>query len=251
MPTIVLNGHRLAYREMGAGPLLLILPGNTSASAHLEGEITYFSQRFHCVALDFWGTGGSQRLDRWPVDWWQQGARDALALAAALGQPDCLAMGCSGGAWAALWMAVFAPEQVRAVVADSEVPFYPPDLLRQQVAARSLEDPGAAGFWKAAHGADWQEVVQRDSQLLLDFADAGGDMFGGALSKITCPVLFTASLADELLPDCGSQILAMLAQVQGSRAFLLREGAHPLMWSRPRQFRGAALAFLIEVTHQI
>ena len=80
MPYFSSDGHRLFYREKGTGELLLILPGNTASSACLGDEISYFSDRYHVVSTDFLGTGKSDRLPVWPLDWWEQGARDAAAL---------------------------------------------------------------------------------------------------------------------------------------------------------------------------
>ena len=90
MPYFEHNGHRLFYRASGDGPLLLLLPGNTASSVCHEGELAHFGQRYHAVALDFWGTGQSDRLAQWPVDWWSKpdifrrvadGFRTALASA--------------------------------------------------------------------------------------------------------------------------------------------------------------------------
>jgi len=78
MPHFITNGHRLFYREQGQGGLLVLLPGNTASSAHLLGELDYFGQFFHAVAMDFWGTGRSDRLSFWPDDWWQKGAANAF-----------------------------------------------------------------------------------------------------------------------------------------------------------------------------
>ena len=44
MPYFIRNDNRLFYREQGAAPLLLILPGNTAASACREAELAHFGQ---------------------------------------------------------------------------------------------------------------------------------------------------------------------------------------------------------------
>lgn len=244
MPYFVSRGHRLHYRERGQGPLLLILPGSTASSAGHQGELAYFSRRYHTVSLDFWGTGQSDRLAVWPEDWWERVARDAVGLVRSLGYERCIAMGTSGGAAVALLMAIMFPAQVQAVVADSVVERPTPDGLRASVADRGWRTPEQVSFWQRMHGDDWEAVVEADGDLLHRFADRGADWFGGRLPEIACPALFTASLHDELLPDVGPQLLRMLDQVRDSRVFLTRDGGHPLMWSRPGEFRRAASAFL-------
>ena len=239
------NGHRLAYRAQGSGPLLLILPGNTSSSAWHEGELQHFSGRYHAAALDFLGTGQSERLAIWPENWWKHGALDALALIEALGEEQAVLVGTSGGAVAALWAAILAPERVRAVVADSTGEFADPELLRAEIGNRAYKTPEQASFWRKAHGEDWEQVVEADNQICMALAARGGDWFGGRLNEIHCPVLFSASLRDDLLPDLREQLPRMAAQVADGYVFLCGgAGAHPLMWSRPAEFRTAADAFL-------
>jgi pimeloyl-ACP methyl ester carboxylesterase len=244
MPDFTANGHRLFFREQGHGDLLVLLPGNTASSAHLSGELAYFGQSFHAVALDFWGTGRSDRLPLWPDDWWQQGAADAAALIARRNIAPAVIIGMSGGAAVALHLALDYPHLVRAVIADSFTPTIPPGRLAREVNTRLPASPDAAHFWEVGHGADWQAVVACDSDLCRRFDHRGGDFFGNRLKQVRCPVLFTASLADELLVDVAAQNLAMVAEVPDSRVFFAKEGAHPLMWSNPTAFRAAANAFL-------
>ncbi len=144
----------------------------------------------------------------------------------------------------ALLLAILHPKQVRAVVADSTVERFPPGWLEQSVAERQQRAPGQVEFWQAAHGADWEAVVEADSDMLLRFSRQGGDAFRGRLAQIRCPVLFTGSLRDPLLPDPGGQMVGMARQVHGSQVYLAAEGHHPLMWSRPAEFRRACQACL-------
>ena len=244
MGTIHHDGHTLAYRQQGDGPLLLILHGNTASSAMHQGELDHFGRHWRAVAPDFWGCGQSDRLDVWPDDWWEQGARDAAALVDHLGESQCVVTGTSGGGVVALLMAILFPAKVRAVIADSCVAHLPDNDVHWLVSERQQRTPGQIGFWKAAHGEDWERVVNADSDLLLRFGERGGKWFDGRLSRIQCPVLFTASLADDLLPDVGAQVCHMAMEVKDSRVFFTNTGGHPLMWSRPVVFRAVADCFL-------
>ncbi len=247
MPYFSHNCHRLFFQERGSGPLLLILPGNTASSAVHQGELDYFSQQYRAISLDLRGTGRSERMTVWPDDWWEQGARDAAALIEHLGYRRCVVMGTSGGAVAALLMAALFPGRTRAVIADSCVAHQTPERLLAEVVARTQRTPEQVAFWQHAHGDDWQQVVNADSELLLELADRGGQLLDSRLERIRCPVLFTASLRDEVLPDVERQVRAMARQVADSRVFFSDEGTHPLMWSRPQEFRRAADRFLDRV----
>ncbi len=244
MPNFVSHGHILYYREQGDGPLLIILPGNTASSACHEGDLQHFGARYHALSIDLLGTGQSDRLEDWPVNWWELGGRDAVALIEHLNEPGAILVGTSGGAAAALWAAILFPDRVRAVIADSIVPFDPPAMLRREVENRQARTPEQVGFWQFAQGEDWEAVVEADNQLLLKFADSGGDYFGGRLSEISCPVMFSLSLTDSVLYEVGRQSVQMAAQVPGSRLFLLNRGNHPLMWSCSEDFYTAADGFL-------
>jgi valacyclovir hydrolase len=248
MPEFISSGRRLHYREEGTGPLLVILTGNTSSSAMQRGELSHFGQRYHAVALDYWGTGESERASFWPDDWWQIAAGDATALLAHLDEGPAVLVGSSGGGVVALVVAGLEPERVAAVVADSCVPVLPPEWIMKVLAARARANAGTVAFWRKAHGEDWAEVVACDSDLMRRAAGAGGvDVLSGRLGAVRCPVLFTASIRDEVLPDLDSQILGMVRETAGGRLVLTDRGTHPLMWSRPNEFRWAADCFLAAI----
>lgn len=153
MPSFIHNTHRLHYREQGDGPLLLILPGNTASSACHSGELAYFGQHYRTVALDFLGTGQSDREAVWSDDWWEQAAYDAASLVDHLGQESCLAMGTSGVAIVVLLLAILIPERVQAIIADSCVERFPAEWLETLVAERVQQTPEqVAGYIHFAIG---------------------------------------------------------------------------------------------------
>jgi pimeloyl-ACP methyl ester carboxylesterase len=244
MPFLSQQGHRLFYRQQGQGPLLLVLPGNTASSAHHAGELAYFGQRFHTVSPDYWGTGQSDRLASWPDDWYQQAAQDACALAAHLGEARCIAMGTSGGAVVALWMAILRPQQVRAVIADSTVETMPAAWLEMVMQERAKRTSGQVTFWQQAHGDDWSQVVEADSAMFVRAWSMRRSVFDSRLGEIACPVLLTASLADPMLPDVGAQTLHAAQQIPGCQVYLHTCGGHPLMWTQPADFRRICDSFI-------
>lgn len=244
MPYFTHRQRRLFYREEGQGPLLMILHGNTASSAAHLGELTYFGERYRAVALDFPGAGQSERMDVWPDDWWLQGAEAAVGLMDHLSVSQSVVMGTSGGAVAALLMAQHAPERVRAVIADSCVIRQPPEVLRAEVASRRQRHPEAVAFWQHAHGDDWEQVIEADSDLMLRLAQRDGRWFERNLSEIHCPVLLTGSLQDLTLHNGAAQMIQMAGQIAESQLVLINGGRHPLMWTRPGRFRCAADGFL-------
>jgi len=251
MPYFEWNGNNLFYRQRGNGPLLVLLPGNTASSAHLQSELDYFSDRFKIAALDFLGTGQSDRVEVWADRWWLQGARQTAALIEHLGAEHAFLIGTSGGAVAALLTAIHFPEKVLAVVADSFVEKAPPDQFRQHVIAdRAQRTPGQVEFWRTGHGNDWEQVVDADTAMLEHFANQGADWFNGKLDQTQCPVLLTGSLKDELIIDVADQFCGMVQKIRYCRLYLHSQGGHPLMWSQPTVFRAVSDLFLSDVCDQ-
>ena len=244
MPYFSHRHRRLFYREQGEGRLLIILPGNTASSAVHVSELATFGERYHAVALDFPGTGQSDRLVKWPDDWWLEGGQAAVALMDHLTASEAIVMGTSGGAVAALLMAQHAPGRVRAVIADSCVARQPPEVLRAEVAGRRERHPEAVAFWQHAHGDDWEQVIEADSYIMLRLAERNGRWFERSLSEVQCPVLFTGSLQDATLHNGAVQMVEMATQIPESQLMLVNGGDHPLMWTRPEVFRRAAESFL-------
>ena len=245
MPHFNYYQHRIFYRQQGEGPLLLILPGNTAASICHQDEIDYFSKRYCAVSLDFLGTGNSDRLAIWPKDWWAKGADQVQALITHLGYDKALVIGTSGGAVVALLLAIHFPQHVRGVIADSTIERFAPEILQRNVIeGRSQPTSEQIQFWSFVHGDDWEQVVDADTTLLHQLAKQGGDWLGGRLNEIQCPVLLTASLEDEFLPDIVSQLTSMARQIPECCIFLTNSGGHPLMWTQSLVFRRVADSFL-------
>ncbi len=242
-----LNHMRINYRLLGEGPLLIVLHGNTASSWAHQADLEEFSDRFMVAAPDLPGCGTSERIYDWQPDWWEHAGDVAAALADSLKEPRFIVMGTSGGAVAALYCAMNHPERVDAVVADSVVPFLPPDRLRAEVEKRRQVTPDQKRFWRFCHGDDWDAVVEEDNQLLLRFADAGGAWFENRLGEIACPVLITASLQDDSLVDVQAQVESMAARIPTCRVFLSPTGGHPLMWSERAAWRAQVDAFLATI----
>ena len=180
MPYFDWRGRRLHYREAGdpAAPLLVIMPGSTASSANHAGELRFFGRTRHVAALDYLGTGESDRLEPWPPDWWESGAAQADALAAHLGAERYALLGCSGGGTMALLAAADHPDRVTAVVADSCPERLSPADLRRLVDLRLDEasprtGPGARDGSPAGGIADQPipgslvEYVWREGPRLL------------------------------------------------------------------------------------
>jgi pimeloyl-ACP methyl ester carboxylesterase len=244
MPYFHVQDRRLFYRDAGNGPLLVILPGNTASSASHDSELHYFSHRYRTLVPDLPGTGRSYRMDPWPSDWWRHCAEAVATLVGWLGHDRYAVMGTSGGGALALLCALGAPDRVTAVVADSCVARLTGATLRRLIESRDQAGPELTAWWQRAHGEDWRRVLAADGSLLGRFAETGLDYFQGRLGEIRCPVLLTASLRDNALPDLQQQVTSMAEQIPSARVYLANTGGHPFMWTSPSEFRRVSGEFL-------
>jgi pimeloyl-ACP methyl ester carboxylesterase len=245
MPYYQWNHRRIFYREKGSGPLLILLPGNTSSSVNMQADLAYFGKRFRGVSLDFLGTGRSDRVEYWADDWWLQGAHQVKALVQHLGEERCILVGTSGGAVTALLCAIHYPDIVRGVVADSFIPTLSREMLENiLIPDRAELQAGQIMFWEAAHGPYWKQVVDADTAMIERFVRRGGDWFKDQLEMVKCPVLLTASKVDPVLPGVEGYFAEMVQQISGGRAYLHHEGLHPLIWSVPQVFRAVSDIFI-------
>jgi valacyclovir hydrolase len=248
MPHFTTEGCRIFYRETGAGKPVVVLPGNTASSMHHQGDLVRLGQRYHAVSPDYRGTGESGRIAVWPDDWWMQNAHDVAALIHHLQYEQAILIGISGGAAVALWCSILFPDAVTAVVADSVGHHLKPGIIQAEIANRRLYNQETADFWQHGHGADWRQVIEADCDLLLRFADRGGQLFDERLTSIQCPVLFTGSTNDEFYPDLQIQFEQMSQQIPNSQIHMVNGGGHPLIWSCADEFYAVVEPFLEKVT---
>ena len=248
MPYMIVPEGDIYYEIAGAGPLLLIFPGNTSGAVHHAGEMAHFGDRFTVASFDYIGYGRSTRIHPLPDDFYARNARHGAALARRLRVPNLIVMGTSGGGIAALWMAILYPEMVLAVIADSTPAEFPLELAEMVLAERDDAWPPQVAFWTAAHGEDWKTVVDADTELVRRLAAAhGADLFAGRLGEIHCPVLVTASSADAAIGAPGLSLATLVHAISGAKGVLFHGGGHPTIWSQPERFRRVAGRFLTDV----
>ena len=115
---IVLHGHRVAYREAGSGPVIVLVHGITSTSATWERVMPYLAERFTVVAPDLLGHGQSAKpRGDYSLGAYASGVRDLLI---ALGHERATFVGHSLGGGVAMQLAYQFPERCeRLILVDS------------------------------------------------------------------------------------------------------------------------------------
>jgi pimeloyl-ACP methyl ester carboxylesterase len=129
VPEIVLaNGVRLHWREAGelSKPAVVwIHGGSIEDSSSMVADLEPFAGRVRALFPDTRGHGLSERFERIEDYAYAKKAEDLLLWLDALGVERAVFGGASMGAALSLWLAVHAPQRIRAVVSISGPPYAP------------------------------------------------------------------------------------------------------------------------------
>ena len=252
------DGLRLAYREQGDGPPLLLLHGGMSDSREWHRQLDALSDRWRVVAWDAPGCGGS---DDAPPDWLIDDFAGAVAgLAAALGVSRAHLCGVSFGAGLALAVAARAPELVRSLVLVSGYAGWAGSLPAEEVQERlrfalaAAQDPPEPRLEDGRHftGPDpSQEVLQELLEIARDARPSTYAVLGRAfatadlrpvLPQLQVPVLVVCGEADTRCPPAVSEALA--AAIPGATMIALPGVGHVLHQEAPEVLERVLRPFL-------
>lgn len=248
MPYFDYHGHNLFYEEFGRGAPLLLLHGNTASSRMFCEIAAKFAQDHRVILLDFLGCGRSDRVEALAEDLWYDEAMQAVRLLEGMGCRSANVVGTSGGALAALNLALERPDLVGKLVADSfegenALPEITNALRKEREASK--RDPGAMWFYEAMNGADWKRVVDADTRAILAHAERICNFFHKPISALQCEILFTGSKEDPFCPDGFYENLfaGMLHKIGHGQMRLFDHGDHPAMLSNADAFVALSEAF--------
>src|SRR5262249_29297862 len=126
--TVLPNGVRLHWREAGdptKPPVVWIHGGSIEEASSMVADLEPFAARIRALFPDTRGHGLSARFERVEDYRYPKKAEDVLLWLDALGLERAVFGGASMGAALSLWLAVHAPQRVRAVVSISGPPYAP------------------------------------------------------------------------------------------------------------------------------
>lgn len=240
MPYFKYNEKKVYFNTYGKkGPFLLLLHGNSVASAMFRKEIKrFYEKHFRVFTFDYPGHGKSQKTAELPQDFWFENAKVAAALFERLGVNRAYVIGTSGGALVGLNLALERPELVIKLVCDSfigeTIPSEMADRIKQ---ARTLEKNGEMAFaWFMLHGFKWEKVVDMDTKILLEAAKTGQKTFHKDMGDISVPVLLTGSKTDEAIPGMEAMIDVLKKKNGKFESYIFDTGGHMTMMTRNYDF---------------
>lgn len=243
------HGHSLYYEERGSGAPLLLLHGNTASSRMFAGVAEKYAQNYLVITPDFLGCGRSERVPVWSEDLWFDEAMQAACLLDTLGLENANVISTSGGALAAINLALERPDLVKMLIADSFEGEHALPMMTDSLCAgreSSKLDSGARAFYEMMNGSDWEQVVDADTQAVLAHAAHIGNFFHKPLSELKPGILLTGSREDEFCTgDFFEKLFSdMLRKIGHGEMHLFEHGGHPAMLSNQEEFIAVSERFL-------
>lgn len=236
------------YEIIGEGEPLVLLHGNTASSKMFDYEIDTYSKYFKVIKVDFIGGGQSERVVKFPVNYWEYNAKMVVELCNYLNFKNVNLLGTSGGAVVAFYIAIYSPNLINKIVADSfGGNTYTKEEAINAVNSRDYNNQELVGFWTWMHGDDWQNIVELDSQLLIDFTESKNTIFDKeSLSKINSKILVTASKQDSEFTNIEIRLNDFIKNIKQCELVLFEQGDHPAMYSNQSKFRKLSIDFLLD-----
>ena len=250
MPFFKYVDRSIFYEEYGTGKPLIFLHGNTASSKMFELLMPLYAENFRCILIDFLGNGQSDRVEHFSSDVWYDEALQIIALTEHLQCGKVSLIGTSGGSWAAINAALERPDLFHAVVADS---FdgrtlndnFSANLLAERKAAK--EDIQSRQFYEWCQGADWEKIVDLDTEALLKCAEEKRPLFHKPLEQLKTPILFVGSKEDE---SCRSNLeeeyREMASMLSQSSVYLFPSGGHPSLFSNAEKTADIVYNFIFQ-----
>ncbi len=235
------------YRVSGEGRPLVIIHGDTASSKMFIPELKFYSKNFKVILLDLVGQGKSHRIDKLPLNYWDFNSTLIIELCKHIGITDVNLLGTSGGAIVALNAVLKQPSLFNRIIVDSFIG----EHLSYEFAKKIVDDRKIAKgklcsnlFWFIMHGFDWKNVIDQNTNLIIDFSRDIGDFFNYELSNIENNVLITGSTKDDLIPNIESTLKDINLKMKNSKLVIFENGNHPAMFSNKKEFRNLVLKFL-------
>lgn len=246
------ESKNIYYEELGAGRPLLLLHGNTASSVMFSGIAGQYAHKYKVILLDFLGHGKSGRLERFPADLWYEEALQAIEFLTKKEYRDVFLLGSSGGAIAAINIALERPGLVHKVIADSfegtaAIDAFTANIVNDR--AYSKQNAGARVFYQAMQGDDWENVVDNDTNAIAEHAKSIHAFFHKPISSLQADILMTGSNEDEFAAIMDKEFYKntyskMIKEIGHGEFYLFEHGGHPAMLSNQERFVRKTLSFL-------
>ena len=238
MSYFIYQSKKIYYSEQGSGMPVVFLHGDTASSKMFELLLPLYTDNFKVILIDFLGNGKSDRVEEFPVDLWQEQARQTIALLEHLQYGKVSLVGTSGGAWVAINAALERPDLVERIVADSFdgrtlAEDFADNLVKERSTAK--KDEQAVWFYEWCQVEDWEEAVDKNTDALLRCAKEKRPLFCKPLEQSRNPMLLMGSIGDDMVRKDFLAEYETIAGLTGAEICVFESGFHPAIVSNGEQ----------------
>ena len=217
----------------GGPPLVLLHAGWGHPINGFEHQLATLGDRYRILIPHRRGYGRSSRVAALGADLHQEAAADMLAVMDDAQVSSAYLWGHSDGAVVGAWMAIVAPERVRALAFEGGHLRARKDSKRGQAYMERVRNhpetlPDEIQLALAAgHGADyWKRLLWMWTEAWRLLYVRDGDVYDGRLGEIRCPVLVLHGAHDPHTSLAEMEQLA--AQIEDASTLFFAEGGHSL-----------------------
>lgn len=243
----IYNNKKIYFDIIGEGSPLLFLHGNSVSSNMFHYLLDLYKEDFKVILLDFLGHGKSDRLTKFPTDFWFDQSLQAISFLEEHNYGKVDIIGTSGGALVALNVALERPDLINKVIADSFEGEVSLDSIANGVEEErnhTKQIEGAVNFWQYNHGSDWESVVDNDTRVIIEHHRLIGKFFHHDLSELKVPTLLTGSLEDEYFPDIEETYKLLINKIEQGKMHLFTKGNHPALVTSASSFAEIVKEFI-------
>jgi len=240
MPRVSITNGTIEYVEAGKGTPLILLHGGTGSIEEWGDCIDYFARRYHVIAYNRRGYGGSSPRYHFSEDFFQEDIEDLAVLLDVLGllTPVLLCAFSDGGTIALIFAATF-PERTRAMVCAGAHIYADEKALKGLVRAKRilenrLQHKGAKETAQVRSQMAWFDRWLHPNFNPFSIEDKIG--------LIKCPTLVVQGTEDEYAEPRHAQRIAQgikdseLWLVEGARHWVHGGGQKDLFQERAMAF---------------
>lgn len=219
------------------------------SSKMFTGIMDLYKEDFKVILIDFLGHGNSDRLEQFHSDFWYDQAMQVIQLITHNHYDRVNLIGTSGGALAALNVALERSDLVHKVIADSfegeqAVSSWAGTISAQREKTKTMEQ--VCMLWEYCHGKDWERVVDLDTDVVIRHEKTIKNFFHRDLSQLTIPAMLSVSLKDDEyigIMDIEKTYKELMKKIPKGILHLFPSGGHPAMLTNAKEFADLAKDF--------
>ncbi len=244
------KNKKVYYEEIGDGNPLLLLHGNTASSKMFGECVSKYSDEFKVILIDFMGCGKSERVESFSDDLWFDEAMQVISFLEEKKYTKIDIIGTSGGAMAAINVALERPDLVKRIVADSFEGIEADSGITDTIKIgrdQSKKDKNAALFYEFMNGPDWEKVVDDDTNAIIYHAKNIKKFFHKPISELKVETLLTGNREDPFFEKGHfERLFAEFETATDKCKFIIYENTgHPAMMSNLEDFVKTSKEFLM------